>query len=94
MDKETPHPDEEAGIATLEETAGSGAGGHADGRSSKLSRFIKVQLYLPLKDVVLVDEQKLKLMKQGVDISRSRLVSEAIRFFAKEGGEVKIEVKG
>lgn len=94
MDKETVQPEEDAGLATLEETEGGGATGRTDGRSSKLSRFIKVQLYLPLKDVVLVDEQKLKLMKQGVDISRSRLVSEAIRFFAKEGGEVKIEVKG
>lgn len=93
MDKETIQPEEDGGLATLEETEG-GAATRVDGRSSKLSRFVKVQLYLPLKDVVLVDEQKLKLMKQGVDISRSRLVSEAIRFFAKEGGEAKIEVRG
>ncbi|MDE2142374.1 MAG: hypothetical protein KGJ84_08190 [Elusimicrobia bacterium] len=91
MDKEGLQQ-EEGSLSTLEETEGQPP--RADGRSSKLSRFIKVQLYLSLKDVVLVDEQKLKFMKQGTDISRSRLVSEAIRLLAKEVAEGKFELKG
>lgn len=93
MEKEGSHQDEEGGLSTLEETEGSQPQ-RTDGRSSKLSRFIKVQLYLSLKDVVLVDEQKLKFMKQGTDISRSRLVSEAIRLLAKETAEGRFELKG
>jgi hypothetical protein len=93
MEREGTHAEEEASLSTLEETDG-GQGHHQDGRASKLSRFIKVQLYLPLKDVVLVEELRLKLMKQGHDISRSRLVSEAIRHYSKAGADPKIEVRG
>ena len=53
-------------------------------------RYIKVQLYLAQKDVLLLEEQRLKLMKQGQDVTRSRLISEAIRLLAKEGVEAKI----
>ena len=85
--------EDEGGLNHMEETE-VGQAPRQDGHSAKPSRFIKVQLYLPLKDVVLVDEQKLKFMKQGTDISRSRLVSEAIRLLAKEVADGKFEIRG
>ena len=93
MSNNTATLEDEGGLNQMEETEG-GQNQRQDARSAKTSRFIKVQLYLPLKDVVLVDEQKLKFMKQGADISRSRLVSEAIRLFAKEVADGKFEFRG
>ncbi|MFA6093840.1 MAG: hypothetical protein WCU88_09795 [Elusimicrobiota bacterium] len=92
MEKSTVGPDEESGLGALEETDG-GVSSRQDGRGSKLSRYIKIQLYLPLKDVVMLDEQRLKLMRQGHDLSRSRLVADAIQHYAKSGVEPKIEGK-
>ena len=92
MANDTATLEDEGGLNQMEETEG-GQVLRQDGRGVKPSRFIKVQLYLPLKDVVLVDEQKLKFMKQGTDISRSRLVSEAIRALSREVAEGRFELK-
>lgn len=85
--------DEEGSFSRADEADG-GQNQRSDGRGAKTSRFIKVQLYLPLKDIVLVDEQKLKFMKQGQDISRSRLISEAIKLLAQAVSDGKFELRG
>jgi len=70
-----------------------GQAGKADGRNSKLSRYTKLQSFILIKDVVTLDEIKLRFMKQGMDVSRSRLLSEAIRALAKEVAAGKFELK-
>jgi len=89
MEKEATRSEEEGGLTQMEE-AGGERGGEGDGRAAKLSRFMKVYIYLPLKDVIQMDELRIKLMKQGQDVTRSRLISEAIKLLAKEGVEAKI----
>ena len=89
MEKEATRSEEEGGLKEMEEAGGERAG-EADGRGAKLSRFMKVYIYLPLKEVIVMDELRIKLMKQGQDVTRSRLISEAIRLLAKEGVEAKI----
>lgn len=89
MEKETIQTEEEGGVNQLEEV-----GGQPEGRASKLSRFIKLQTYLPLKEVLSLDEIRLKFMRQGQDVSRSRLVSEAIKLLAQAVSEGKFEFRG
>ena len=89
MEKEATHTEDDGGLKEIEEAGGERAG-EADGRAAKLSRFMKVYIYLPLKEVILMDELRIKLMKQGQDVTRSRLISEAIKLLAKEGVEAKI----
>jgi hypothetical protein len=69
---------EEEGSVTLLEESESGAAGRIDGRSSKLYKLYKLQLIVPFKAVVTVEEIRLKRLKKGYDISRSRLICEAI----------------
>lgn len=83
--------DGEEEVAVAGPDDGEGAQG---GRGGRLSRYVKVQLYLQLKEVVAVDELRLKLMKQGLDIGRSKLISEAIKLLAKEDMEAKLGVRG
>lgn len=90
MDKET---SDEGSISQLEEVE-PGQLSRPEGRASKLNRFIKLQTYQPLKEVVAIDEIRLKLMKQGHDVSRSRLVSEGIRLLEKAVSEGKFEFRG
>ena len=85
--------EEEGSLSHLEETE-AGQAGRQDGRVSKLARFIKLQTYQPIKEVVTLDEIKLKFMKQGLDISRSRLISEAIKLLAQAVSEGKFELRG
>lgn len=85
--------EEEGGLSQLEETE-SGQSGRPDGRASKPARFIKLQTYQQLKEVVTLDELRLKFMKQGLDISRSRLISESIKLLAKTVAEGKFELRG
>lgn len=89
MEHETIPAEEEAHLSEME-----GGDGDKSGRAARLARFLKVQLYLPLKDVISLEEIRLKRMKQGNDVSRSRLVSEAIKLLSKDGGEPKNEVRG
>lgn len=89
MERELGQIEDEGGVSQLEET-----GGQAEGRSSKLSRFIKLQTYQPLKEVLSLDEIRLKFMRQGQDVSRSRLISEAIKLLAKQVAEGKFELRG
>lgn len=93
MEKGTGNVEEDGGLKEMEE-AGGGQIGEADGRGGKLSSIMKVCIYLPRKEVILMDELRIKLMKQGQDVTRSRLVSEAVKLLAKEGVEAKIGVRG
>lgn len=93
MANEATAVDEEAGLGQLEETE-AGQPGRPDGRASKLARLIKLQTYQQLKEVVTLDELRLKFMKQGFDVSRSRLISEAIKLLAQAVSEGKFELRG
>ena len=64
-----------------------------DGRNAKSARYIKMQSFILIKDIVALDEMRLKFMKQGQDLSRGRLLSEAIRLLAKEVSSGKFEIK-
>ena len=92
METQGNKPEAEGDLSAVEEEL-LGQPGKVDGRSSKLSRYIKMQNFIPIKDVVALDEMKLRFMKQGLDISRSRLLSEAIRVLAKEVAAGKFELK-
>jgi hypothetical protein len=93
MANEAAVAEEEGGVSQLEETE-AGHPGRTDGRGSKLAKLIKLQTYQPLKEVVTLDELRLKYMKQGFDISRSRLISEAIKLLAQAVSEGKFELRG
>ena len=67
--------------------------GRAEGKNLKPSRYIKMQNFILIKDIVTLDEIRLKFMKQGQDISRERLLSEAIRSLSKEVSSGKFELK-
>ncbi|MDE2141184.1 MAG: hypothetical protein KGJ84_02065 [Elusimicrobia bacterium] len=85
--------EDEAATGHLDE-AEPGQPSRPEGRAAKLARFIKLQTYQPLKEVVTLDEIKLKFMKQGVDVSRSRLISEAIKLLSQAVSEGKFELRG
>lgn len=85
---------EEGSLSQLEEVEPGQVQRPEGGRVSKLNRFIKLQTYQPLKEVVALDEIKLKLMKQGHDVSRSRLVSEGIKLLERAVAEGKFEFRG
>lgn len=93
MANEATVAEEETGLSQLEETE-AGSAGRPDGRASKLARYIKLQTYQQLKEVVTLDELRLKFMKQGLDVSRSRLISEAIKLLAQAVSEGKFELRG
>jgi hypothetical protein len=69
------------------------SGGH-EARAPKMSRYLKVQLFLAHRDVVLLEEARLKLVKQGQDVSRNRLIAEAIRRYVADGAQPKTVVRG
>lgn len=77
MERDVIQAEEEGSISVLEESE-SGTQGRTDGRSSKLYKLYKLQLIVPFKAVVTVEEIRLKRLKKGYDISRSRLICEAI----------------
>lgn len=85
--------EEDGGVGHLEESE-SGQNGRPEGRATKLARYLKLQTYLPIKEIVALDEMRLKYMKQGLDVSRSRLISEAIKLLAQAVSEGKFELRG
>ena len=48
-------------------------------------RLVKLRLYLPHQDLVSLEEERLRRIKEGSDISLSRLVSEAVRRHIQDG---------
>jgi len=46
---------------------------------SQLSRYRMIRLFLAHRDVVRLEEARLKIVKQGQDITRNRLITDAIR---------------
>jgi hypothetical protein len=91
MDKDTP---DDGSISHLEEVEPGQLPRPEGGRASKLNRFVKLQTYQPLKEVVTLDEIRLKFMKQGQDVSRSKLVSEGIKLLERAVAEGKFELRG
>ena len=85
--------EEEGGLDHLEETDG-GQTGRPEGRATKFARYIKLHAYLPLKEVLTLDEMHLKFMRQGVDVSRSRLLSEGIKLLEKAVSDGKFDLRG
>lgn len=85
---------EEGGSPTDLEEVDGGKAGRPDAKNSKLSRFMKVQLYLPLRDVISLEEIRLKFMRQGTDVTRSGLIGEAIKLLAHAVSEGKLELRG
>ncbi|MBI5631611.1 MAG: hypothetical protein HY921_12100 [Elusimicrobia bacterium] len=85
--------EEDGGLGHLEDGE-PGQSGRPEGRKSKAATYIKLQTYQPLKEAVTLDEIRLKYMKQGVDVSRSRLISEAIKLLAQAVSEGKFELRG
>lgn len=93
MAHESAMAEEEGGLSHLEETE-AGQSGRPDGRTAKPTRYIKLQTYQPIKEAVALDEMRLKFMRQGVDVSRSRLISEAIKLLAQAVSEGKFDLRG
>lgn len=82
MERDVIQTEEEGSISLLEESESSQQG-RTDGRSSKLYKLYKLQVIVPFKAVVTVEEIRLKRLKKGYDISRSRLICEAIELLAE-----------
>ncbi|MDE2291658.1 MAG: hypothetical protein KGL53_06215 [Elusimicrobia bacterium] len=89
MENETLTVDDEAGAGRLAEAEAEGAK-----RTGKLSRLVKLQTYQQLKEVIALDELRLKYMRHGIDVSRSRVISEAIKLLAQAVAEGKFELRG
>ena len=59
--------------------------GGREAREPRMSRYLKLQLFLAHRDVVLLEEARLRLMKQGQDVSRNRLIAEDVLASVREG---------
>ena len=81
-------PDADATRMSADPSAGREA------RGPKMSRYLKVQLFLAHRDLVLLEEARLKLVKQGQDVSRNRLIAEAIRRYLADGAQSKPKARG
>ena len=78
---------EDEGSAALLEDAEMGAAGRQRGRGAKPQAFHKLQMIVPWKTVVTLGDISYKRLKKGQDLSRSRLVCEAIELLAaRESG--------
>lgn len=85
--------EKEAGPEVLEEL-GSFAGGEASAEGGRPRPLVKIQVYLPRKDAILLDEIRLRHMKRGRDVTRSWLVSEGIHAVARQESEPKTALRG
>jgi hypothetical protein len=75
-----------AGADVLEEVGSLGQEGES-GEVSGAKRFVAMQVFLPRKKAIQVEEIRLRRMKKGQDVSRSRLFSEAVDLLsARESG--------
>ena len=68
--------------------------GSREARAPKMSRYLKIPLFLPHRDVVSLEEARLKLVKQGQDVSRNRIIAKAIRRYLADGVGAKAQVRG
>ncbi len=68
----------------LEET-----GGMSVETESGAKRFVQLQVFLPRKEAIVLEEIRLRRMKKGQDLSRSRLISEAVRLLVERENSVK-----
>lgn len=81
-----------AGADVLEEV---GSLGHEaeGGEVSGAKRFVAMQVFLPRKKAIQVEEIRLRRMKKGQDVSRSRLFSEAVDLLAEHENGAKSSAK-
>lgn len=76
----------DAAAEALEEAGSLGPAGET-GDVSGVRRHVPMQVFLPRKKAIQLDELRLRRMKKGFDHSRSRLVCEAIDLLAaRESG--------
>ena len=68
--------------------------GEGEARAPRWARYLRIPLFLAPRDVVRIDEARLKLIKQGRDISRNRFIAEAIRRYLACGDQSKAEARG
>jgi hypothetical protein len=68
--------------------------GGREARAPRVSRYMKIPVLLARQDMVLLEEALLKLVKQGQDVSRSRLIAKAIRSYLADGVQAKTTVGG
>jgi len=66
----------------LEEAGSFGLGG-SEGELVRSKKLVPMQIFLPRKEAVLMDEIRIRRMRKGQDLSRSRLVFEALRLLAE-----------
>jgi hypothetical protein len=71
-----------AGADALEELGGLGHEAES-GDAAGVKRYVSMQVFLPRKKAILVEEIRLRRMKKGQDVSRSRLISEAVDLLAE-----------
>lgn len=92
MEKDVPQVEEEGlGGAADEETGGQSA--KPDGKKSKFTGYVKIISSLPTRQVYFMDEQRMKLLKHGVDVPRSRVISVALERLMQDVSEGKFELK-
>jgi len=63
------------------------------GDISGIRRHVAMQIYLPRKKAIQLEEIRLRRMKKGQDTSRSRLVSEAVDLLAERENPTKSNSK-
>lgn len=70
------------GADALEELGGLGHEAES-GEAAGAKRYVPMQIFLPRKKAIQVEEIRLRRMKKGQDVSRSRLISEAVDLLAE-----------
>jgi hypothetical protein len=68
--------------------------GGRDARTPKMGRYMTIPVFLARRDVEMLEAALVNLVKQGRDVSRSRLIAEAIRRHLADGGQSKTKVRG
>lgn len=63
---------------TFEEAASFGFGPQ-DEEYAKSKKLVAMPIFLPRKDAGAMDEQRIRRLKKGEDVSRSQFIAEAIR---------------
>jgi hypothetical protein len=73
------------GLDASQAPAGSEEFGRQEGQEGKPERYVKLHFYLEHKDMALLKEQHSLLMKQGQDISFSRMIVDAVLSYVHDG---------
>ncbi len=68
--------------------------GGREAHAPKQGRYMTIPVFLARRDVEMLEAALVNLVKQGRDVSRSRLIAEAIRRYLADGGQSKTKVRG